>query len=159
MFALREVRATVLQQRDVVDERVADAGPGVRALFGPARHPRVIDRHRHTLAPPLVGAQLARAVPIFPEVVLRPRDPAERVVGPRQLGSRERRAREARRALESSDTEVRIRDQLIAERTASALCDVALSLEIGRRFIEAAPVSLDVVAAAADVAGLEGNPP
>jgi hypothetical protein len=69
------------------------------------------------------------------------------------------RASSKRRALEAGHLVERVGDQLVAQAAAAAERHVALALELRRRLVEAVPVRLDVVAAAAGVADFERHAP
>ena len=159
MLAMGKIGAAVLQHRNVVDEGAPDIGGCIRPVFGPPRHPRVSRVQCQPARPALVRDELGRVVPHPAEVALGHGDAAEGGVRSGQFEARERRVREARRALEPGDSEEPVRQQRVADRPAAAQREVALPLEIGGGFVEAAPVALDVAAAASDVSRFQRHLP
>ena len=147
---MREIHGIVQQSRDRIH---------VAADLVPARHIRVAGVDGHALRPALVGHELQRVVGQLADVVLVLGDGAKRGERAIQLEPGDRRVREPVRALEAGDAEERVREQLVAERTAAAQRDVALRLERRRRLVVGVETGLQVVAAASRVGGLERDAP
>src|SRR5687767_8386178 len=94
MLALREVRPLAEELRHAID---------IAANLSPARHPRVAGVQGDPFRKAPVRDELRRVVDQLADVVLVPGDAAERGERATQLGPRERRVREPRRAFEAGD--------------------------------------------------------